>query len=121
MKVKLSKLAHSSTPHGNFKINRIENLHLKGGAAEFTYGDVQSMVAKGWDMADLLTSAHYDINKNLKVGSFFNFNEEVEMYNYKIGKKHPTLLIAEIGINHRGNYQIAKQLIEEAKDSHSLG
>ena len=99
----------------NSKINRFENLHIAGGAAEFTYGDVQSMVARGWDMAELLSSKHYDINKNLKVGSYFNFNEEVEIYNYKVGKKYPTLLIAEIGINHRGNYQLAKQLISEAK------
>jgi len=101
----------------NSKINRVENLHIAGGAAEFTYGDVQSMVARGWDMAELLSSKHYDINKNLKVGSYFKFNEEVEIYNYKVGKKHPTLLIAEIGINHRGNFKLAKQLIDEAKKS----
>ena len=39
----------------NSRVNKVENLHLAGGSAEFTYGDVQSMVARGWDMAELLS------------------------------------------------------------------
>jgi N,N'-diacetyllegionaminate synthase len=101
----------------NSRLNKIENLHLAGGSAEFTYGDMQTMVARGWDMAELLSSKHYEINKNLKVGSSFKFNEEVEIYNFKVGEKHPTLLIAEIGINHGGNLQTAKKLLEESKKS----
>ena len=101
----------------NSRVNKVENLHLAGGSAEFTYGDVQSMVARGWDMAELLSSKHYNINKNLKVGSNFKFNKEVEIYDFTVGAEHPTLLIAEIGINHRGNLEIAKQLIDESKKS----
>jgi sialic acid synthase SpsE len=101
----------------NSELSRYNNLHLAGGAGEFMYGDVQTMVARGWDMADLLSSKHYEINKNLKRGAKFKFNDEVELFGYKIGKKHPTLIIAEIGINHRGYLQFAKDLIKEAKES----
>ena len=100
----------------NSELSRYNNLHLAGGAGEFMYGDVQTMVARGWDMADLLSSKHYEINKNLKRGAKFKFNDEVELFGYKIGKKHPTLIIAEIGINHRGYLQFAKDLIKEAKE-----
>ena len=100
----------------NSELSRYNNLHVAGGSGEFMYGDVQTMVARGWDMADLLSSKHYEINKNLKCGAKFKFNDEVELFGYKIGKKHPTLIIAEIGINHRGNLQFAKDLIKEAKE-----
>jgi sialic acid synthase SpsE/protoporphyrinogen oxidase len=100
----------------NSKVNKYENLLLAGGAAEFIYGDVQSMIARGMDMAELLSSNHYEINKNLKVGSYFKFNKEVEIYNNKVGHDHPSLIIAEIGINHCGKFDIAKELIQNAKD-----
>jgi len=36
--------------------------------------------------------------------------------NRTVGPGHPTLIIAEIGINHQGDVDIAKQLISKAKD-----
>jgi len=101
----------------NAEISKYNNLHLAGGAAEFMYGDVQTMVARGWAMADLLSSKHYEINKNIKRGTSFTFNEEVSLYDFKVGKQHPTLVLAEIGINHRGDLELAKKLIQEAKNS----
>lgn len=101
----------------NSKISKIDNLHLAGGSAEFIYGDIQTMVARGNDMADLLISNHYAINKNLKKSLQFKFNENVEIYGHKIGLNHPTMVIAEIGINHRGNLEAAKKLVLEAKKS----
>jgi len=101
----------------NAEVSKYDNLHLVGGAAEFMYGDVQTMVARGWAMADLLSSNHYEINKNIKRGSRFRFNEEVLLHDFKVGRQHPTLVIAEIGINHRGQLELAKQLIQEAKNS----
>jgi len=34
--------------------------------------------------------------------------------NYVIGKGHPAFIIAEIGNNHNGDYELAKQLVDEA-------
>ena len=43
---------------------------------------------------------------------------EFEIYPGRfIGKNHPCLIIAEIGQNHQGDIEIAKQLIKVAKDS----
>ncbi len=36
--------------------------------------------------------------------------------NRKIGNDYPTYVIAEIGINHQGNYDIAKKMIDKAKE-----
>ena len=78
-----------------------ENLHCCGGAAEFTYGDMQVMFARANDLVELLTSEHYKINRNLKLGAPFQFNKEVKIGNYTVGGDNPSLIIAEIGINHQ--------------------
>jgi N-acetylneuraminate synthase len=39
---------------------------------------------------------------------------EITIGNHKIGDGHPTYLVAEIGINHNGNVEIAKSLIDVA-------
>jgi len=41
-------------------------------------------------------------------------NNEIKVGNCYIGNNHPTYIIAEIGINHNGSMEIAKQLIEES-------
>jgi N,N'-diacetyllegionaminate synthase len=43
-------------------------------------------------------------------GTFQGINIE----HYKIGDSHPVFVIAEIGVNHNGNLELAKQLIREA-------
>ena len=43
--------------------------------------------------------------------------KEIEISNRKIGPNHKPLLIAEIGINHNGNLDIARKLIKASKES----
>jgi len=44
-------------------------------------------------------------------------NREVSIGNRKIGDGHPAYIIGEIGINHNGNIDVAKKLMEVAKRS----
>ena len=99
------------------QISIINNIHTVGGSAEFQYGDLQVMFAKAKDAVDLLTSEHYVINKNVKSGLQFSFNDEVKIYNFSVGKENPAMIIAELGINHNGDIEIGKELIREAKKS----
>jgi len=99
------------------KISHIKNLHTVGGAAEFQYGDLQVMFSKATDIVELLTSEHYVINKNIKSGIHFQFNETVNIYNYTVGNNNPSLIIAELGLNHNGDINIGMELIQKAKDS----
>ena len=43
--------------------------------------------------------------------------ENFRVQNFIIGKKFPTFIIAEIGNNHNGDIELAKKLIDLAKDS----
>jgi sialic acid synthase SpsE len=40
---------------------------------------------------------------------------EIEIAGRKIGPEHPPLVIAEIGINHEGSLELAKQMVDSAK------
>ncbi len=42
---------------------------------------------------------------------------ELQLGNRTVGNGHPTFLIAEIGINHQGDVEIAKELITKAKEA----
>lgn len=98
------------------KISLYHNLHTVGSPAEFEYGDLQILFAKAKDIAELLTSKHYIINKNIKNGKQFKFSKEVEIYGFKVGTGHPPLIIAEIGLNHNGDVNMAKELVAKANE-----
>ena len=42
-------------------------------------------------------------------------NGEITMAGKKIGKNHPCFVIAEAGINHNGDLELAKKMVEEAR------
>jgi N-acetylneuraminate synthase len=42
---------------------------------------------------------------------------EIEINGRKIGDGHPAIIVAEIGINHNGNIEIARQLIQAAQQA----
>ena len=44
-------------------------------------------------------------------------NREVSIGNRKIGDGHPAYIIGEIGINHNGDINVAKKLMEVAKNA----
>jgi sialic acid synthase SpsE len=46
-----------------------------------------------------------------------NNYDEIIINNKKIGSEYPCYIIAEIGVNHNGNIDIAKKLIDHAKES----
>jgi|TARA_Y100000294_G_scaffold145701_1_gene140990 sialic acid synthase SpsE/protoporphyrinogen oxidase len=98
-------------------IHQMQNIYSVGGAAEFSYGDMQVMFAKAKDTVELFSSSHYMINKNIKMSRPFKFNTAVKVGEKTVGEDQPPLLIAEIGINHQGSQKILMELLEEVKKS----
>ena len=43
------------------------------------------------------------------------FNQIIKIKNKKIGKGQPVFIIAEAGVNHNGDYELAEKLVREAK------
>ena len=101
----------------NSAIHQMQNIYSVGGAAEFSYGDMQVMFAKAKDTVELFSSSHYKINKNIKMSRPFKFNTKVQVGEKIVGEDQPPLLIAEIGINHQGSEKILMELLNEVKKS----
>ncbi len=97
------------------RVSGICNLHCVGGAAEFKYGDLQVMFSKARDIADLLASPHYQINRNVKTRGSYPFNPVVTICGYPVGGNNPTLVVAELGLNHNGDVAMGRELIRQAK------
>jgi N-acetylneuraminate synthase len=95
-------------------LSSISNLYFIGSLAEYAYTDIQACFAKAIDLAGLLTDKQLKLNKNVKLVSEIVFNKTVMLGEKIVGDGHPTYIIAEAGLNHNGDIQLAKRLIEKA-------
>jgi sialic acid synthase SpsE/protoporphyrinogen oxidase len=99
------------------KIDRIGNMYTVGSLAEFAYNDMQILFSKAIDLAQVITDKTFKINKIDKTINKLIFNKVVNISGVDIGADEKAFIIAEIGLNHNGNLDIAKQLIDEAIDA----
>lgn len=90
------------------------NLYTLGTLAEFAYSDMQILFSKSIDMAHLLTDKTMSVNRLRKNQPRLRFNQIISVDDILIGKDYPTFFIAEIGLNHNGDLNCAKQLIDKA-------
>ena len=56
-----------------------------------------------------------ELVKSISIG--FEILQEFKIKSKLIGNKKPVFIIAEVGINHNGSYQIAKKLVDVAKQA----
>lgn len=56
-----------------------------------------------------------ELVKSISIG--FEILQEFKIKSKLIGNKQPVFIIAEVGINHNGSYQIAKKLVDVAKQA----
>lgn len=95
-------------------IDEIENMYTLGSLAEYAYSDLQVLFSKAIDLAEILTSPTFKINRIDKAAPRLNFEKRILLNTDYIGQDHPAYVIAEIGLNHNGSMKIAKRLIDEA-------
>ena len=97
-------------------IGKYSNLYSIGTGGDFNYADSQVLFYKAFDLVNDLTSEDSKINQVLKSQSFNGFKLEFDLAGSMVGENHPPIIIGEIGLNHNGNFELAKKLIDEAKD-----
>ncbi|MDC0308931.1 FAD-dependent oxidoreductase [bacterium] len=96
------------------KLDKIRNLYTLGSLAEFAYADLQILFSKAIDLAQVITDRTFEINRINKTTPRLDFNNIVKIKGNYIGDGNPAFLIAEIGLNHNGNIELAKELIDAA-------
>lgn len=100
------------------KIASITNLYSIGTGGDFNYADSQVLFYKAHDLVFEITEKESNINQTKKNVNVTNFNSVVEIDGVKIGDSEECcpIIIGEIGLNHNGNYELAKKLIDAAVD-----
>lgn len=96
------------------KIDSIGNMYTLGSLAEYAYSDLQVLFGKAIDLAQIITDRQFRINKIDKTVPRLSFNRNVKISDRQIGEKQSTFIIAEIGLNHNGDLNLAKNLIDKA-------
>ena len=92
------------------KADELDNLIRSGTSAEFEYGDVQICFRKSLDLSNYLKK-HAKVIRNQ-----FSKNQLqiLDLNNTKTKENRKVKFIAEIGLNHNGNIDFAKKLIDMA-------
>ncbi len=95
-------------------IDSIANMYTLGSLAEYAYSDLQVLFGKAIDLAEILTNKTFSINKIDKTIPRLSFKKKVNISGFNIGEGESTFIIAEIGLNHNGDLELAKKLIDLA-------
>ena len=98
-------------------IDSISNMYSIGSLAEYAYSDLQVLFGKAIDLAEALTNKTFSVNKIDKTIPRLFFKKKVTISGFDIGEGENTFIIAEIGLNHNGNINLAKKLIDLAVES----
>ncbi len=96
-------------------LSKFNNFYSIGTGGEYNYADSQVIFHKAIDLASNLSQKENKLNQTIKFNYNFEFNKEVLIGSKKIGDQNKTYIIAEVGLNHNGSVDLAKQLIKEAK------
>ncbi|MDC0909691.1 N-acetylneuraminate synthase family protein [Flavobacteriaceae bacterium] len=98
------------------EIGKYSNLYSIGTGGDFNYADSQVLFFKGFDLVNELTSDDKKINQITKTNVFNGFKKDVNLGGFLVGNNHVPVVIGEIGLNHNGNFELAKELIDKAFD-----
>jgi len=96
-------------------VESFDNLFSIGAGGEFNYADSQILFHKSFDLVNSLVNRYGDFTNEAKNINTLTFNSHVKIGNKLTGSGQTTFIIAEAGLNHNGSFDIAKQLIDNAK------
>ena len=96
-------------------VENFDNLFSIGAGGEFNYADSQILFHKSFDLVNSLVNRHNNFTNESKNINTVNLNKSVKIADKVIGPGNKTFIIAEAGLNHNGNLNVAKKLIDNAK------
>jgi len=97
-------------------VESFDNLFSLGAGGEFNYADSQILFHKSFDLVNSLVNRQNNFINDAKDVNTVNFNSKVKIGNKIIGERNKTFIVAEAGLNHNGSFNIAKKLIDNAKE-----
>jgi N,N'-diacetyllegionaminate synthase len=100
------------------ELEKTSNFYFTGTLADFSYADFQILCAKAIDLVDMIQNPGSAFNRVQRVTRRVKkFNEVVSVGKNLIGQQYTPYIIGEIGLNHNGDVEIAKKLIDICVES----
>ena len=98
-------------------ISRFQQLYSIGTGGDFNYADSQILFHKAFDIVDILTGKDSTYAQTVRQTQKMTLNPTIQIKGRAIGGGSRSYIIAEAGLNHNGSLALAKQLVDEAKET----
>ncbi len=98
-------------------ISRFQQLYSFGTGGDFHYADSQILFHKAFDTATILCGKDSSYTQVIRQTPRCKLNSSLSINGRKIGGGAHAYIIAEAGLNHNGSLAVAKQLVEQAKET----
>jgi sialic acid synthase SpsE/protoporphyrinogen oxidase len=99
------------------KVDSVHNLYSIGTGGNFNYADSQVIFNKANDLVDIITNKYSVFTQTVKTKQRVEFRRNFHIHDVSVGLDSPVpIVIAEIGLNHNGNMDLAYRLVDEAVD-----
>lgn len=99
------------------KVDSVHNLYSIGTGGNFNYADSQVIFNKAYDLVDIITNKYSVFTQTVKKKQRVDFRRNFQIHDISVGIDSPVpIVIAEIGLNHNGNMDLAYRLVDEAVD-----
>lgn len=100
------------------ELEKVSNFYFTGTLADFSYADFQILCAKAIDLVDMIQDPGSTFNRVKRITRRIKkFNNIIQIGKNLIGHDYPPYIIGEIGLNHNGDVEMAKQLIDVCAES----
>ena len=99
------------------QLGQYSQLYSIGTTGEFSYADQQILYLKSFDLVDLLTDEHSEFSQVKRKRSVTRLNPKVQLSTRLVGDGERPFIIAEAGLNHNGDRDMAMKLIDEAAEA----
>ena len=95
-------------------VSKFNQIYSLGTGGDFDYADSQILFNKSIDLVNILDNKFSKVN--LETRQFINYqlNSNVKLGSQFVGDNYPCFVIAEAGLNHNADINLAKLLIDQA-------
>jgi sialic acid synthase SpsE/protoporphyrinogen oxidase len=97
-----------------YVISKFHQIYSLGTGGDFDYADSQILFNKSIDLVNILNDKFSKENFTKKEDLNIQLNKIVKLGNQIVGEGNPTYVIAEVGLNHNGDLELAKKYIDRA-------